>query len=236
METTPPVFRLPVSDQLDQPQDGAASARAGDLGEGLHEAERVPIGEQGAPVQIGPSVPAACTPVARPLVVVARAAIEQRGDRHAEGAGKLIEPAGADAVRAVFIFLDLLGSHPEVAAELGLREAALQTTDPDIASDQDIHAHRSFRHVISSPQVCPFRSPLADLLGDPPDEAAAYASKYAESRMIAGAGQDGQQTDVAAAPVARRNAGFALLFRDVGHLGTFPCVSEGTQVPIERFK
>src|SRR5262249_41896756 len=141
----------------------------------------------------------------------------------------------------VFVFLDLLRRHAEMAAELGLRQSALQTTDPDIASNQKINAHRLFRHVISSRERLPrrkffqaSRSQLAGSVGDPSDEAALHASEDTKGRMVAGAWQDGQQRDVASAPFARRLTRSDLLARDIGHPKTFHCVPECTQVPIER--
>src|SRR6185437_16346260 len=61
----------------------------------------------------------------------------------AEHAGNLREPARADAVRALFVFLDLLESDANTLAELGLREALLQTADSNVLSDQ--HVNRLWR-------------------------------------------------------------------------------------------
>src|SRR5215472_5404006 len=113
--TGPLMPRPSVSDRLDQAQDGAALPGPGNLGKSLREAERVRMGKQCAPGQIG-----RCVPVPHAPVAGARAAVEQHGEGHPERAGDLIEPARAHAVRTVFVFLDLLRRHAEVAAELAL--------------------------------------------------------------------------------------------------------------------
>jgi hypothetical protein len=46
--------------------------------------------------------------------------------RHAEHLGDPLQPAGRDAVRALFVFLHLLERHADELAELGLRQSALQ--------------------------------------------------------------------------------------------------------------
>jgi hypothetical protein len=128
--------RLSFSDALDQMQDGEALLAAWNAMEGLHETQRMRMGEQLAPGQIGP--PAAG----------GGAAVEQGGERHIERAGDLTEATRADAVGAVLVLLDLLERHPEMLPKVGLGQAALQPADPDVSADQSIHWKRSFRHAV----------------------------------------------------------------------------------------
>jgi hypothetical protein len=124
--------RLPVSDRLDQTHDGDAAPGRRNHVEGLRKAQRVWIGEECTPERIGTRVP------------VGAATVEQGGERHGESAGDLIQPAGAHAVRAAFVLLYLLGRHSEMVPELGLAQPALQATDSNIPTDQNIHAPGRF--------------------------------------------------------------------------------------------
>src|SRR4051794_29521564 len=129
-------LRLSFADAFDQMEDGETLLAARNLVEGLHEAQRMRVGEQIATGQI------------RTRAASCGAAIEQGGERHAERAGDLAQAARADAVGAVLVFLDLLERHPEMIAERALAQAALQAADPDVSADQAVHWKRSFRHAI----------------------------------------------------------------------------------------
>src|SRR5262249_10826483 len=120
------VSRLSVSNGLDETQDSHAALAARKLMEGLQQAQRLRVGQQRAPVQV------------RTRTTRRRAAVEQGRQRHAKRAGDLREPARADAVRAVLVFLDLLERHVEVMTELGLGQAALQAADSDVSSHQSV--------------------------------------------------------------------------------------------------
>ena len=128
--------RASVAEALDQMQDGDALLAARDAMECLHEAQRVRIGEQLAPGQVGTGAAGH------------GAAIEQGVERDIERAGDLAQAARADAVGAVLVLLDLLERHPEMVPERGLGQAALQAADPDVSADQRVHRKRSFRHAI----------------------------------------------------------------------------------------
>ena len=83
-----------------------------------------------------------------------RGAVEERGQRDAEHIGDLVEPAGADPVGALLVFLHLLECHADLLAELALRQPLLQPADADILPDQDIDRHRiSCSHEVSSRQI-----------------------------------------------------------------------------------
>src|SRR5579871_441393 len=99
--------RVSVSDRLDEMQDGHALL-ARDHVERLDEPQRMRVGEQRAPGQVGA------------FTICGLAAIEQGRETHAERPGDLVESARTDAVGAVLVFLDLLERHPEMIAELGL--------------------------------------------------------------------------------------------------------------------
>src|SRR5262249_3389308 len=78
---------------------------------------------------------------------VGRAAVEQGHERDAEGIGDLRQAGGAAAVRALFVFLDLLERQADPRTKLGLREPLLQAADADVLADQDVDRTRvSFRH------------------------------------------------------------------------------------------
>src|SRR5690606_35803495 len=70
------------------------------------------------------------------LLLDARHVLEEVGGRHVEDLGKLLQPAGADPVQTLLVFLDLLeaeidGGPETLLAEAGQRAAGAQTR-PDM--------------------------------------------------------------------------------------------------------
>src|SRR5215813_4346550 len=63
---------------------------------------------------------------------------EERADRNAEHLGDLCQPAGADAVHALLVFLNLLKCHAELLRERGLRQATLQSLDTNPLPNLDV--------------------------------------------------------------------------------------------------
>jgi hypothetical protein len=77
---------------------------------------------------------------------------EEGMDRHVQRFGDLHQAAGADAVRALLVFLNLLEGDPKLIGERGLRHVLGEAPDPDVASDDDVGLMRSLFLHVRSPQ------------------------------------------------------------------------------------
>ena len=62
-------------------------------------------------------------------------ALEEERRRHFQNARKLLQPAGADAIGALLVFLHLLESYVERVGQFALAEADHQTAHPDPRPD-----------------------------------------------------------------------------------------------------
>jgi hypothetical protein len=107
-------------DLLGQAQEGAAGHGAGDAGVGFEELG----GAGGAQLFEGVDDALQAEP-RRP---------EQGRDRDAENFGDMLQAAGTDAVRAVFVLLDLLESDADLAGEFCLRHALREAQRTDAQS------------------------------------------------------------------------------------------------------
>jgi hypothetical protein len=62
--------------------------------------------------------------------------------------GNALKPSGADAIGALFVFLDLLEGQSQLIGKLFLRSFLLQAKRPNAPSNLDVHSIRaSFRHI-----------------------------------------------------------------------------------------
>jgi hypothetical protein len=74
--------------------------------------------------------------IARGLLT--RGILEKESDRHAEDGGYCLQAAGADAIRALFILLDLLKRDAEILTQLFLAHSEHIAAKPDATSDMDV--------------------------------------------------------------------------------------------------
>ena len=81
-----------------------------------------------------------------------RSALEEEGGRHFQHPRQLLQPAGADAVGALLVFLDLLERHVEGFAEPALAHADHQPPHAQPRADMLVDRVGRFRHRASSPQ------------------------------------------------------------------------------------
>ena len=67
-----------------------------------------------------------------------RHVVEKERHRHVEHARQIEQARGADAVRAVLVFLDLLEGQADRRGQLGLAEAQQGPPQPDAAADMNV--------------------------------------------------------------------------------------------------
>lgn len=92
---------------------------------------------------------------------------EQAGDRHAKHVCHIGQHASRKAVRACFVFLQLLVTDAELVAEFGERHVAIQSKAPDLFSYHLVDSGRgsgsrlsyNFGHVITPSEVMSFLAP-----------------------------------------------------------------------------
>lgn len=130
--------RFACGDFFDKGHDGTAHDRFADLSVGAQQAEG-PGDDQVFEIE-----PRGFR--ADDLVGTAGPA-EKRSDRHAQYLGNLGEAAGANPIRAFFVFLNLLKCHADLFAELGLRYASCHALDANSTSHFDVDGIGTFlRH------------------------------------------------------------------------------------------
>jgi hypothetical protein len=118
-----------LGDRLDHANDRTPKRSLLDVPEGLDQ--RVPIrmtekvGDKGDRRPLG--LP--CGAPGR------RQALEEERDRDAQNSRQLLQPARADAVRAFFVFLNLLKRQAQLVAELFLAHAEHKAAHADAAPD-----------------------------------------------------------------------------------------------------
>lgn len=128
------------SERLDQLDDLAPDLAIGNLHEGTIELQPFGRGQE-----IDDVVGAGCFGQApRGGRVLTRSVFEEEGDRDIENGGDILETAGANAVGALFVFLDLLKRDSETFAELLLAHAKHRAAEAYAATDMNVDGVRLF--------------------------------------------------------------------------------------------
>ncbi|MCY1299882.1 hypothetical protein D9M70_494270 [compost metagenome] len=126
-----------LGDGGDERDDLLAQHRIGDLQEGAIESDAfLRRNERGDFARLARRVAVAGSDVV--------AFLEEEAWMHAEDIGDRLETAGADAVGAFFVLLNLLECDPETVGQLFLAQPGHQPTHPDAGTDKDINLAGGF--------------------------------------------------------------------------------------------